>query len=80
MKQKLLSLCPIADKEVEQIIANFYDIDLMSEPTEEKVLAAIEPYDAVIVPYTTEGTALSSKPLPATTIFCTSASPASLSA
>ena len=52
MKKKLLSLCPIADKEVEQIIAGFYDIDVMAEPTEEKVLAAIEPYDAVIVPYT----------------------------
>ena len=52
MKQKLLSLCPIADKEVEQIVANFYDIDVMAEPTEEKVLAAIEPYNAVIVPYT----------------------------
>ena len=52
MKQKLLSLCPIADKEVEQLIAGFYDIDVMSEPSEEKVLAAIEPYDAVIVPYT----------------------------
>ena len=52
MKQKLLSLCPIADKEVEQIIAKFYDIDVMSEPTEEKVLGAIAPYDAVIVPYT----------------------------
>ncbi|MBE6387666.1 MAG: glyoxylate reductase [Lentisphaerae bacterium] len=52
MKQKLLSLCPIADKEVEQIIAKFYDIDVMSEPTEEKVFGAIAPYDAVIVPYT----------------------------
>ncbi|MBO7153205.1 MAG: glyoxylate reductase [Lentisphaeria bacterium] len=52
MKQKLLTLCPIADKEVEQIIAKFYDIDVMSEPTEEKVLGAIAPYDAVIVPYT----------------------------
>ncbi|MBQ4314571.1 MAG: glyoxylate reductase [Lentisphaeria bacterium] len=52
MKQKLLSLCPIADKEVEAIIAKFYDIDVMAEPTEEKVLAAIEPYAAVIVPYT----------------------------
>ena len=52
MKQKLLSLCPIADKEVEQIVAKFYDIDVMAEPTEEKVLAAIEPYNAVIVPYT----------------------------
>ena len=41
MKQKLLSLCPIADKEVEAIIAKFYDIDVMAEPTEEKVLAAI---------------------------------------
>lgn len=52
MKQKLLTLCPIADKEVEQIIAKFYDIDVMSEPTEEKVFGAIAPYDAVIVPYT----------------------------
>lgn len=52
MKQKLLSLCPIADKEVEQIIAKFYDIDVMSEPTEEKVFGAIAPYYAVIVPYT----------------------------
>ena len=52
MKQKLLSLCPIADKEVEAIIAKFYDIDVMSEPTEEKVFGAIAPYDAVIVPYT----------------------------
>lgn len=52
MKQKLLSLCPIADKEVEQLIAQYYDIDVMAEPTEEKVFAAIEPYNAVIVPYT----------------------------
>jgi pyruvate/2-oxoglutarate dehydrogenase complex dihydrolipoamide dehydrogenase (E3) component len=52
MKQKLLSLCPIADAEIEQLIAKFYDIDVMAEPTEEKVFAAIAPYDAVIVPYT----------------------------
>ena len=49
---KLLSLCPIADAEIEQLIAKYYEIDVMSEPTEEKVFEAIAPYDAVIVPYT----------------------------
>ena len=49
---KLLSLCPIADAEIEQLISKYYDIDVMSEPTEEKVFEAIAPYDAVIVPYT----------------------------
>lgn len=49
---KLLSLCPIADAEIAQLIAKYYEIDVMSEPTEEKVFEAIAPYDAVIVPYT----------------------------
>ena len=49
---KLLSLCPIADAEIAQLIAKYYEIDVMNEPTEEKVFEAIAPYDAVIVPYT----------------------------
>lgn len=52
MKKKLLSLCEIADREAASRIEKFYDVTTLTLKDEESLLAAIPPYDAVIVPYT----------------------------
>jgi len=52
MKKRLLSLCPIADEQARDDLAEFYEITELEKCTEEELFGRAGSFEALIVPYT----------------------------
>ena len=52
MKKRLLSLCPIADEQARNDLAEFYEITELEKCTEEELFGRAGSFEALIVPYT----------------------------